>query len=643
MIDLLIGGLVQGAYFAVMGMGLVLAYRQTRVVNFAHGALASVACYTAYALLSYHFPYWLAAMSAVVASGVVALLTELLIVRTLLRTSELAAGIGTIGVAMVLIGTVSWVFGTDQMALPSPLSENASVLIGTVRIGANAVAAVLITLGLAAAIYFVLDWTRIGLMIRAASEGPVTSSMLGINVAQLRSAVWAVSGALAAIAGLLVTPANFLGPSFCTDFMVIAFVAIVLGGLESMGGVLLGAFIFGLADTFFAYWVVGAMSEILAFVSVCCVLAVLPNGLFGRRLLRVVEPALRSRQSIHSWVLRLDLGALARRSPLRDGVVLGVFGIAAAALPFIASQTQIFVLATALALFLAVLSQNLLSGYIGLVSLGQAAFMGMGAYIVAIAVTTLHVPFIAAVVAAMLITAGAAAIFSIAAARLAGVYLILLTFSLSLAFPVAVALPRSITGGTVGMPMPTPEAFGFDVISGSEIYYLALAVAVIVGLPLSRIMGGRAGRVCRAVRDSEIAAASTGVNVLATKVIVFSVSGALAALSGILMGCLVGYLVPESFSIWQSIFLLVAALIGGPSVLGSLVGAVFLEYMLFFASNLPTLPYIGLGGLVLFFLLVAPEGVVNLFKSAPPPRAMVLAEGDGEHSKAQTSCGTRCT
>ena len=243
MVDVIISGIVQGIYYALLSLGIVLIYRQSRVLNFAHGSIATFAGYIAYAALSAGAPYWLAASCAIISGILAALIVEAVVVRPLSGESEHTIAIGTIGAGLMIIGGVALAFGTTQVALPPPIGGEAIGLpVGSVRIGGHQLLAVVVTLSLGAIVLLVLEFTRLGIALRAASEGAVTAEMLGVNVVQMRGVVWGTSGALAAIAALLIVPDHYLDPNFITDFMISAFVAVVLGGLESIVGSLRAEF-----------------------------------------------------------------------------------------------------------------------------------------------------------------------------------------------------------------------------------------------------------------------------------------------------------------------------------------------------------------------------------------------------------------
>ena len=213
----------------------------------------------------------------------------------------------------------------------------------------------------------------------------------------------------------------------------------------------------------------------------------------------------------------------------------------------------------------------LLTGYTGLVSLGHAAFLGIGAYANAILLSK-GVPFVLSLPLAGLISAAAGVLIGIPTLRMSGLYLAIAT----LAFGSIVILVgekwHSLTGGFDGFPVPSPSVLGFLIQGPTAVYYLALGVLVAVLLLAMNILRAPLGRALVAIRDSEISAQSMGINLAFYKTVAFALSAGITGLAGALFGHYVRHLAPDSFGVLLSIQLVTIVFIGG---LGSLHGAVF--------------------------------------------------------------------
>lgn len=262
----------------------------------------------------------------------------------------------------------------------------------------------------------------------------------------------------------------------------------------------------------------------------------------------------------------------------------------------------------------------ILSGYTGQVSLGHAAFLGIGGYTHAI-LLNLGVPFIISVIAATLLSALIGAVIGRPALKLTGVYLAIAT--LAFAFIIEQILIRweHVTGGFKGFAVGRPEVFGYSITDDAFFYYLcfgALALAVLAALNLLRSPTGRA---FIAIRDSEIAAQSMGVNLAAYKTLAFSISAGFTGFGGTLFAHKIGYLAPDAFNILLSIQLLLMVVVGGlGSIHGAIFGAIFVGALPqliailrdYLPDNVARQPGLepGLFGIILvFFILFEPLGI----------------------------------
>jgi branched-chain amino acid transport system permease protein len=616
-----------------MGLGVVLIYRQSGVLNFSHGAVATLCGYVAHAALGGGFPYPVAAIAAIGAGVVVAVLIERLLIRPLAGQEHIIVGIATLGPALIIIALVGSIWGQSPYALPGPIADTQFSL-GPITLGSNETLSIVIAAALLVGIQTFLDRTRFGLAIRAASEGPLTAAMLGVDVATVRTAVWGLSGALAAIAALMITPHNVLGPNFLMDFMIGSFAAIVLGGMESIIGLAVGALLFGLLTAEFGYYVTGRLAATLNFVLIAVALLVMPlgtdtwhRGLLGRPLQKVNEPRIGATGGRRVRLPQLtipvpDLPTL-RSIPVaaRAGLVILVVGLLLFALPFGADTLMLFTLASLGVMFIAAVGQNLVSGYSGQISVGQNGFITIGAYTMALFGQAWHIPPIIAIPAAVLLSASVGLGFGVLTNRLAGAYLALLTLAFAMAVPELAAYPQEITGGQLGMVVPAAFAPGGAISVLQLMYWTIMAVALIAGVVVHLAGRGWYGRRLKAVRDSEVGAASIGVPVGRTKLSAVALAGAFAGLAGALSALLIGFIAPDSYTVWLSVYLLVAVVIGGQaSTLGTLLGSAFVVLIPVLASEalasstaaIWTQGFFGIAVIVVLWAM--PAGLVSLVK-----------------------------
>ena len=229
------------------------------------------------------------------------------------------------------------------------------------------------------------------------------------------------------------------------------------------------------------------------------------------------------------------------------------------------------------------ISLMVLAGYTGLVSLGHAAFLGIGAYAHVYFVHDLHLPWIVSVALACVITAAVGVLVGLPALRMTGVYLTIATLAFALIIQEVFARWEHVTGGLKGKAVDKPVLFGISFANDVAFYMLCLAF-LMGGLWLTQnILRAPTGRAWVAVRDSEIAAQSLGVNLAVYKTMAFGYSAALMGVAGALFAHKVGFLAPDIFSVLLSIQLLLMVVVGG---LGSLHGAI---YGAVFVAILPVL------------------------------------------------------
>src|SRR5467141_2716150 len=218
------------------------------------------------------------------------------------------------------------------------------------------------------------------------------------------------------------------------------------------------------------------------------------------------------------------------------------------------------------------LSLMVLAGYTGLVSLGHAAFLGIGAYTHVYAIHDLGLPWVAGVALACVVTAVAGVLVGLPALRMTGVYPSIATLAFALIIQEVLTRWERVTGGLRGKPVDKPVVFGVYLGGDAAFYFLCL-VFLIAGLWLTgNLLRSPTGRAWVAIRDSAIAAQSMGVNLAAYKTMAFSYSAALMGLAGALFAHKIAYLAPDIFTILLSIQFLLLVIVGG---LGSLHGAVF--------------------------------------------------------------------
>ena len=307
------------------------------------------------------------------------------------------------------------------------------------------------------------------------------------------------------------------------------------------------------------------------------------------------------------------------RAPARATRPVGVTAVlvilaVAAALPFFVSGFRLFQFTQVLIYAIALLGLNMLTGYNGQFSLGHGAFYGIGAYTTAIMIDRWDIGYAWTVLAAGIVCLVVGFLFGRPALRLEGLYLALATFSLALAVPQIFKYFEHWTGGSQGIVLSKPKApFGLRLTEDQWLYYLTLAVAVVLFLLAWNLLRGRVGRAVVAIRDNHIAAEAMGVNNALYKSVVFGVSAAYTGIAGALSALAIAFVAPDTFDVFLSITLLTGIVIGGfGTISGAIYGALFIQFMPTWAQDISkAAPWAIFGALLILFMYVMPRGIAG--------------------------------
>ncbi|MCZ6589358.1 MAG: ATP-binding cassette domain-containing protein, partial [Alphaproteobacteria bacterium] len=291
---------------------------------------------------------------------------------------------------------------------------------------------------------------------------------------------------------------------------------------------------------------------------------------------------------------------------------LAAFLAATVAATIVADGYQIYIIVLVGLTAMVGVGLNILLGLTGQISLGHVGFYAIGAYVSSILTATLGWSFWIAFPLAGLVAGAAGFLLSIPALRVRGPYLAMVTIAFGFVVEQGAAEWKGVTGGWNGMMnIPLPEAFGY-VFLERDIGLMVVALAAIAVFLFARLAASPWGMAMRAVRDSEIAGQSLGLNPVVIRVMAFILSAVLAGLAGSIFATISNFISPESFPFFQSIVFLLVVLIGGvETVLGPVIGAIIVVLLPEFLSFLAEYRLLFVGVLLLVILLVTPDGVVG--------------------------------
>jgi branched-chain amino acid transport system permease protein len=328
-----------------------------------------------------------------------------------------------------------------------------------------------------------------------------------------------------------------------------------------------------------------------------------------------------------------------RSAPPRYWLVVVVF-LFFAGLPTVIPSFQASEWGLALILAIAIMGLNILVGYSGQLSLGHGAFMALGAYTSAIIAHRYKVDYLWTIPIAGLLTGIVGFLFGVPALRLSALYLALATFALAVVTPSLIKRPVDLTNGVNGISLAPPDppqfakdAFtfltGYPMTSEQWIYYVTFVCAVVLSWLAWNLIRNRPGRAMRAIRDGEVAAAASGVNIAGYKMLAFGISALFAGVAGSLYGLSTGFVSPDTFPVSLSIQLLVGAVVGGlASIPGPILGGIFAYFLPIEANQwvptqtwIPTQiaqtvekagPAVTYGVVLILVMIFAPNGIVGL-------------------------------
>jgi branched-chain amino acid transport system permease protein len=282
-VDVLANGLWLGSTYALIALGMVLAFRATRTLNFAHGELMLLPAYIVVKLSgSSGLPVYAAVCLAIVATAAVAAIIYLALLRRTVGMSMFVSVVVTMGVAVVLDGLMAIVFGPNDQYYKLPGLPTATIAALGTRISLFTIVMGVFGFGLALVVAAVLRYTHAGMRLRAAGQDPLLASQGGINVGRICLISWAIAGALAAVAGISYGASNVVNVSVIA-LALNAFPAMLLGGLDSIEGAILGGAIIGLVQAAVSVYANGALAGVVSYFVLLLTLLILPQGIFGTR------------------------------------------------------------------------------------------------------------------------------------------------------------------------------------------------------------------------------------------------------------------------------------------------------------------------------------------------------------------------
>jgi branched-chain amino acid transport system permease protein len=562
----LLNGLVYGVLLFLIAAGLSLIFGLMNVVSLAHGSFFMLGAFFGLSIFKVTGSFWLALILAPIPVIILGVLMELLFLRPLYRRGHLDQVLLTFGFTFVFLDLVQTLWGRTVLRLPVP-----DALQGTVQIGIGVFSAYrlcLIGFGFAIALllWLFLERSRIGAMVRAGVDDAVMAAGLGANIPALFTGIFGLGVALAALGGIAAAPVIGLYPGMDSEILIPAFIVIVIGGMGSLRGAFVGSLLIGIADTFGkAYF--QSIALFLIYLAMTAVLLIRPQGLFGIKYTDIaIAPA---------------IATTSRPSTVQRSAVEFLVLLALLALPFLMTDYPRALISEIFIFAIFAMSLDLLLGFTGLMSLGHAAFFGLGAYAVAVLGTQFGVNAWLGVAAGIVVAGCGAALIGFFCVRTGGIPFLMLTLAFSqLVFSVALKW-RDVTGGSDGIAIADkPSYFGFDLSNSLVMYFMALSFFALTYWGLRRLLNAPLGHAFVGIRENEQRMAAIGYPTRAYKLISFTIAGAIAGLAGGLYAIFNGFISADAVYWTASGDILIMTMLGGAGTLiGPAVGAAIVLLM----------------------------------------------------------------
>ena len=551
----LLNGLVYGVLLFLMAAGLSLIFGLMNVVSLAHGSFFMLGAFFGLSIFRVTGSFWLAFLLApvpVIALGVV---MELWFMRPLYRRGHMDQVLLTFGFTFVFLDLVQTVWGRAVLSLPAP-----AVLSGTVQIGLGVFSTyrlLLIGFGfvIAVVLWLLLERSRVGAMVRAGVDNAAMASGLGANIPALFTGIFAFGVGLAALGGIAAAPILGLYPGMDSEILIPAFIVIVIGGMGSLRGAFAGSLLIGIADTFGkAYF--QSIALFLIYLTMMAVLLIRPQGLFGIKYADVaIAPA---------------VATTARPTTLQTQAAELVALLALAVVPFLIGDYPRALISEIFIFAIFAMSLDLLLGFAGLMSLGHAAFFGLGAYAVAVLGTQFGLNAWLGLVLGVAIAGFGAALIGSFCVRTSGVPFLMLTLAFAqLVFSIALKW-RDVTGGSDGIAIAERPGFlGYDLSHSLPMYFMTLGFFALAYWGLRRLLDAPLGHAFVGIRENEQRMLAIGYPVKVYKLLAFTIAGAIAGLAGGLYAIFNGFISTDAVYWTASGDILIMTMLGGA---GTLIG-----------------------------------------------------------------------
>jgi branched-chain amino acid transport system permease protein len=615
-LSLILAGIGTGCIYSLAGMGIVLTYKATGIFNFAHGAIAMIVAYILWQLNS----QWgvglaiAAPLTVLIAGPGIGLLLERVVFRPLQKrgagTSEKL--VATLGVFLLFVGLAQKIWTGTERHGPQLVSNKPLHITSQLLIGQDRLAVVLMVAVVSVLLFLLFRFTHLGTEIRAVVDRRELSELAAINANRVAALSWAMGAGLAGLTGVLLAP-DGLDPVRLTLLVIETFSIAVVARLVSIpmavaaGVLLLGVFqslltqfnptVAPLVHWHWPGWFTETISALKPNLSVVILFAAL---LIYRKLDEVGEGG----AGVSALISR-SIGAGGTKRRVETRVVTAVVAAVLVLLPFALNNINIAYGQQMLALIVIFVSIVAVTGFSGHITLGQAAFAGMGSFVSVRVSNELGIPVIPSMLIGAVVAVFVGLIAGYPALKRKGLFLGLTTLAIGVLAYSLVFTSSIFAKGSAGLTVHRPSIFGLSLDGDKAFYWFELVWVALAMLLARNLRSGRLGRILAAMRDSEIAARSVGIDLRAYKLFIFGASAFIAGIGGALLSQQARAFAPTSQfePISSSLLWFIALIVAGVGSLGgAVIGAAGLVLLAFFGLADVAPAFIALGALFIGWL-----------------------------------------
>ncbi len=602
-LNILVGGLVTGAVYALLAVGFSLVFNVTGVLNLAQGSFVAMGALVMYDFkVDVRLPLALAFVAALLVMTAVMIIVEWLIIRPAVHKishTNLLMLMG--GLLTAFQGAALLIWGNNPYTL-SPFSganpiDVKGVFIATQDIWVLATTAVVIT-----AVWLFLTRTEVGSAFRAVAEQRNAARLMGISVDRTILLAFALSAALGVIAGAVIMPLTSLDFASMATYTNLGLIAVTLGGLGTIVGAAAGGIVFGVVEALVAGYVSSLFGTAISLILLVAILIFRPQGLLGRARGGRLDVAVSRAGKVG------DPPRLSRKTSRAGGLALVA---AMAVLPLLLAKSGNMHAIDITGIFcLTIVGLELLTGVAGQVSLGQAGFMAVGGYTSSILIVSHGWPPLLAMLAGVVASALTAVVLALAGTRVTGMYLAIVTLSFGI-LTQSIASGLTVTGGPSGLAgIPSFSIAGYSFATNDRFYYLIWGLVGVSLLLTGNLIRSNRGRLLRTMHADEVGARSLGLNLFATKIAVFVLSAAIASIAGTLYATFFHYYSPDMVGSATSLELITMLVVGGAGTqIGPLIGVGLLTFIPQVSQSFQTYSALIDGLALVMFLRFLPSGI----------------------------------